>query len=296
MGATVASGAWMLRHAHQMRTDPLTFLVDCALELGDVVEFPIPRQRVFYVNDPDAAQRVLQGNHRGYGKRTVQYRSLSLVTGEGLLTSDGEVWRRNRRLVQPAFHHRTLDAVAGHVADAGERLLERWAGLAAGSVVDVDAAMMHAALEVVGKSLFSTDLGPQAERLVQSVLDALDVVVARARSPLPLPLAVPTPGNRRLRASVATLDAVVAGMIRERRAAGGAQGDDLLGLLLAAHEGDEALSDVQVRDEVVTLIVAGHETVASALTWTWWLLSGHAEVADRVAEESRRELAGRPRR
>jgi cytochrome P450 len=293
MGAVLATGGWMLQHAWQMRTDPLTFLVGCAAELGDVVEFPIPRQRVLFVNDPDAALRVLQGNHRAYGKRTIQYDALSLVTGEGLLTSDGAVWRRSRRLVQPAFHPRTLDAVGGHVAAAGERLLADWRARPAGTVVDVDDAMMRVALEVVGAALFSTDLGPQSRRLVHAVLEALDVVVARARSPLPLPLAVPTPGHRRLRAAVATLDATVADLVARRRAAGAGADADLLGLLLAARDGSDALSDRQVRDEVVTLVVAGHETVASALTWTWWLVSGAPEVAARLAEESDRVLAGR---
>jgi len=292
----VVTGGWMLRHARRMRGDPLGFLLDCAAEQGDVVGFPIPRQSVLFVNDPEAAQRVLQGNHRGYGKRTVQYRSLALVTGEGLLVSDGETWRHNRRLVQPAFHHRTLEAVGSHVAGAGERLLTEWAARPDGTVVDVDDAMMRTALDVVGRSLFSTDLGPDAQRLVAAVLTALDRVVARARSPLPAPLSLPTPGNLRLRSAVRTLDDAVARMVAERRcrAVDDPSPADLLGLLLATHEGADVLTDEQVRDEVVTLIVAGHETVASALTWACWLVSGDPEVGRRLAEEADRVLAGRP--
>jgi cytochrome P450 len=285
----------MLRHARRMRTDPLGFLVDCAAEQGDIVEFPIPRQRVFFVNDPEAVARILQGNHRAYGKSTVQYRSLALVTGDGLLVSEGDQWLRGRRMVQPAFHHRTLEALGGHVSAAAARLGERWAALPDASIVDVDEAMMLATLEVVGQALFSTDLGPQADELVGAVLRALDRVVARARSPLPLPLRWPTPGNRRLLSAVDTLDTSVARMVRERRALGASAGADLLGLLLAGGSagGDPATQDREVRDQVVTLIVAGQETVASALTWAWWLVAGSPQVAERLAEESDRVLAGR---
>jgi cytochrome P450 len=287
----------MLRHAVRMRTDPLGFLVDCAAPLGALVELPIPRQRVFVVNDPDAITRVLQGNHPAYGKQTIQYRSLALVTGEGLLVSEGEEWLRGRRLVQPAFHQRTLDAVGDHVADAIDRLTATWDALPDGTVdgpvVDVDAAMMRTTLEVVGHALFATDLGPQADRIVDAVVAALDQVIARARSPLPLPRTWPTPGNRRLNRSVARLDASVAELVRSRRevAAGtAASGADLLGLLL---DPSSSASDQEVRDQVVTLVVAGHETVASALTWAWWLVAGHRVVADRLAAESVAVLGGR---
>ncbi|HEY5032248.1 MAG TPA: cytochrome P450 [Actinomycetes bacterium] len=299
--ARAVSGGWMLRHAVRMRTDPLGFLVDCAAPLGALVELPIPRQRVFVVNDPDAITRVLQGNHSAYGKQTIQYRSLALVTGEGLLVSEGEEWLRGRRLVQPAFHQRTLDAVGDHVADAIDRLFATWAalldglldGAVDGAVVDVDAAMMRTTLEVVGHALFATDLGPEADRIVEAVVAALDQVIARARSPLPLPRTWPTPGNRRLKRSVDQLDASVAELVRARRAVStgaAASGADLLGLLL---DPSSSASDQEVRDQVVTLVVAGHETVASALTWAWWLVAGHGVVADRLAAESAAVLGGR---
>ena len=286
----------MLQHARRMRSDPLGFLVDCAAELGDVVEFPIPRQRVFFVNDPDAVGRILRGNHRAYGKDTLQYRSLRVVTGSGLLVSEGEDWLRGRRMVAPAFHHDTLQALGGHVAAAADRLLAGWATRPEGSVVDVDAAMMHSTLEVVGQALFSTDLGPSAAELVGAVLEALDRVAKRARSPVPLPLSWPSPGNLRLRSAVATLDSRVAAMVGARRALGPAAGQDLLGLLLAnadAVSSGSLRAEQELRDQVVTLIVAGHETVASALTWAWWLVAGDSDVQDRLSRESRQVLGGR---
>jgi cytochrome P450 len=150
----------------------------------------------------------------------------------------------------------------------------------------VDDAMMTTALEVVGRALFSHDLSGQAHDLVQAVLDALDVVVRRARSPLPLPVDWPTPGNRRLRRSLDTLDSAVAEMVAERRRHDPDCPDLLSMLLMARDEVDgRGFDDRQVRDEIVTLIVAGHETVASALTWTWHLLSEHPDVEDRLHAE-----------
>jgi cytochrome P450 len=282
----------MLRHARSMWQDPLGFLLQTAAECGPVVELPIPGQRVFLVSDPAAVQRVLRGNHRNYSKATVQYRSLAAVTGTGLLTSDGEVWLRHRRALQPAFHHSTLGQVGGHVATAAADLATRWGRLPDGSVVDVDAAMMATSLEVVGRSLFSADLHSGADPVVIAVLRALGVVVARARFPVHLPDRWPTPGNRAMARSVRVLDTVVQRLVDGRRAPGDHDHpQDLLALLLDPAVG---LSDREVRDEIVTLIVAGHETVASALTWAWWLVSGHPTVADRLAEEARSLHRGRP--
>ncbi len=273
------TGLWMLQHARAMRQEPLRFLTDTAAELGDVVEFPIPRQRVFFVDDPAAVQRVLKDNHRSYGKRTVQYDALALVTGQGLLTADLDPWRENRRIQQPAFHHSSLEPLSTTVVAAADRLLDRWDLAPDGSLVDVDAAMMRTALEIVGEALFSADLAGSAGVLVEAVLDALGQVVARAQNPFATPLGVPTPGNRRMLRALRTLDSAVAEIVGRRRASG-EHGQDLLGLLLAS-----GLSDEQVRDEVATTIVAGHETVASALTWVWDLLGRNEETAWRLRDE-----------
>lgn len=285
----------MLRAFTTIRRDTLGFLVGARQRWGDAVTFPIPTVPVLFVSDVDAVSRVLQENARAYTKQTIQYTSLAAVTGEGLLTSDGEVWRRNRRLVQPAFHRRTLDAVAACTAAAAEATARDWgSALQRGdAVVDVDAAMMHAALDVVGQTLLGVDLREDAERVVSAVLSALDVVVARARLPLPVPPWVPTPGNRRMGSALATIDATVGQILAARTTGGAVAPDDLLGLLLAARDGDVGLSAREVRDEVVTMIVAGHETVASALSWTWSLLARHPEVQDAVATEARDVLGGR---
>jgi cytochrome P450 len=282
-------GGVMLRSAGTIRRDPLAFLARIRAEYGALVQFPIPTPATYLVSDPDAVRRVLVSNSRGYGKRTPQYSSLSLVTGEGLLTADTEVWREQRPRVQPAFHRSALDLVARHVDDAVDRLVERWRWVD-GHVVDVDAAMMHLALEVVGTSLFGSDLSADADRLATATLDALHVVVRKARSPLPVPLSVPTPTNVVLRRAVAELDAAVDAMLAERATRPLVDGEpprDMLDLLLAAYDAGSPMTRRRLRDQVVTFIVAGHETVASALTWAWQLLGSapHARHALRTEAE-----------
>lgn len=287
------TGPDMLRAFGSIRRDPLAFLAETWRTHGDVVQFPIPRPPSYLVSDPAAVRRVLVGHPGGYGKSTIQYRSLSLVTGEGLLVADTPAWRRQRPLVQPAFHHETLESVAGHVGVAIHRLFEQWDGLPEGAVTDVDAAMMHAALEVVGHALFGTDLSGDAERLATATLAALDVVVARARVPVTPPSWLPTPNNRRLATSVRQLDEAVVRMLVERRRSASTP-TDMLGMLLASRDEDgRGLGVREIRDQVVTFIVAGHETVASALSWAVALVAAHPEVQRDLQAEADAVLGGR---
>lgn len=288
-------GPQMLTSFAAIRRNPVEYLASVWRAYGDVVQFPIPRPPSYLVNEPDAVRRVLVANARNYGKSTIQYRSLSLVTGDGLLVADTEPWRHQRPLVQPAFHHETLERIVAHVDSALARMFAEWDSRPSGTVIDVDASMMTAALEIVGHALFGTDLSADARRLAQATLAALDVVVARARVPITPPSWVPTPGNRRLQGALRELDAAVLGMLREREQHPAEMPRDMLDLLLAARDESGArLTDREVRDQVVTFIVAGHETVASALTWSWALLAEHPEVQAGLQHESDEVLGGRP--
>jgi cytochrome P450 len=269
-----------------IRRDPLGYLAKSWRAHGDIVQFPVPRPPSYLVNEPGAVRRVLVDNARGYGKSTIQYRALSLVTGEGLLTSDGEHWRRQRRLIQPAFHHQALRGLVQHVEDAATSMLQGWLNGPSAQVVDVDAAIMHAALDVVGRALFATDLSGDADQLTRATLQGLDVVIARARVPITPPSWIPTPGNRRLRSANSRLDAAVRAMVRERVARGVGE-SDMLDLLMAMRDEDGiGLSEQEIRDQIVTFIVAGHETVASALTWSWALLAQDPQAQRRVQQEA----------
>ncbi len=282
----------MVRGVPAIIRDPLSWLEATVARHGDLVAFPMPRTPVLLVNTPAGARRVLQENHRAYSKQTVQYGSLALVAGAGLLSADGEDWRRHRRIMQPAFHHGGLDQVAGHTLAAAGTLRAAW-DTAGGAPVDADAATLRAMLEVVGRTLFADDLAADGAAVVAAVDDALRVVLARARSPLAAgPLAgLPTPSRRRLDRAVATLDGVCARIVARRRARGiGADDADLLAVLLRA---SPDLSEREIRDELVTLVIAGHETVASALTWTLHLLAGSPAVQARLHAELDEVLAGR---
>lgn len=296
------SGPQMLAALRAIRSDPLGFLQRMTREYGPVVQFPIPSPPSYLVADPRAVRRVLVDRSRAYDKETVQYRSLSLVTGEGLLTTSGEVWKRQRRMVQPAFHRASLEAVVGHAVTATDELIARWGDVSRGAVIDVDEAMMRVALETVAASLFGTDLSSDADRLARATLEALDVVVSSAQVPIRLPAW--TPSQRTLRRATRELDEAVHAMVSRRLAesdprAGQSDGDglagapDLLGLLVAALDGDEPIPLREVRDELVAFMVAGHETAASAMTWALWLLAGDDVAQERAIAEVGDVLGGR---
>ena len=281
----------MVRAVPGIRRDPLAFLASVVERYGDLVAFPMPRAPVLLVNTVAGARRVLVDNHGGYSKQTIQYGALSLVTGIGLLTADGEQWRHRRRIAQPAFHHSRLDSVAERALLAAECVRAGVPG--GGGVIDVDAAALTATLDVVGHALFGGAVAGQGQDVVRAVLEALDVVVRRARTPVPVPAWAPSPGNRRRQRSVTTLDAACGRAVAQRRAAGvGEQDGDLLALLLRAADGG-ALTPAEVRNELVTMVIAGHETVASALTWTLHLLASHPDARARLHRELDEVLAGR---
>jgi cytochrome P450 len=272
----------MLRNIGLMRRRPPAFLAQCADRYGPVVRFPIPRSEVWLVSDPDDVRRVLQGNHKAYGKRTIQYDTLALVTGTGLLASDADLWRRMRRVMSPGFHHELAAGMATAVHKTCTAWVDRTVRPGAEPELDIDAGMLELTLEIVAATLFGGSLAGRADQLVDAVMTSLHVVVAKAQQPLPIPESWPTPGNRRLRASLAVLDAAVDAVIAARRLV--EPGTDTLSLLITAMD-EGVVSAHEVRDEVVTLIVAGHETVAATLTWTWVLLAQDPEAEQRVQAE-----------
>ena len=279
-----------------LRHSPLHALCRVAQRYGDVFTYPVGFWTVYVVTEPAGVKHVLQDNHRNYHKQTFQYRLLGLVTGNGLLSSDGDFWFRQRRLAQPAFHRERLQRVGRLTIEATTAMLDRWDALAArGAPLDLDGEMMRLTLAIVGAALFSVDLSREADTLSRAALATLDHVARRARYPLAPPPRVPTPGNRRFIAAVRTLDEAIFALIAARRAAD-APGDDLLAMLMQARDTETGagMSDRQLRDEIITFLIAGHETVASALVWAWYLLSLHPAVERTLHAELDGALAGRP--
>ena len=277
----------MARAFTRVRADPLSFLGEVRDEFGDVAAFPVPGVPALLLSDPDDVRRVLQTSARQWTKHTVQYAALGRITGNGLLASAEPSWLAHRRAAAPAFGRQRLDAVTEHVASATDDALREWdTGPGRAREVEVSHLLARLALDVVGRTLFGSDLTPHAGRLLDATSDAAVLVVKAGRSILPSPERTPTPLNRRSRAARREFDALSPTLSAERRRSTSGEdgsGDDLLGLLL-----DGGLTDDEIRDELVTMVIAGHETVAAGLTWTLMLLAEHPAVQ----EEVHREAAG----
>jgi cytochrome P450 len=277
----------------ELQRDPIAFFSRAA-KLGDVVEIPLPYYRCFLINRPELVDHVLHERYREYSKQTRGYAALRTILGNGLLTSEGSFWLRQRRLAQPAFHKEKLDAWAQIMVRDTRELVEAWRPLAqSGEAFDVHEQMMRLTLRIVGEALLSTDLTSAASEVGPAMTQILRLLADRTARLLDFPDWVPTPSHRRLFSERARLDAIVARLISARRAAGA--GDDLLGMLMSATDADtgERMDDQQLRDEVMTIMAAGHETTATALSWTFLLLSKAPEVEQRLREELDAVLRGR---
>ena len=283
-------GPDMLRDFALIRNNPLAFLEKSWRTYGDVVQFPIPKPPTYLINSPQGVRQVLVGNGRNYGKSTIQYRALSLVTGEGLLTADTDVWQRTRPLIQPAFHQALLTELVPITDSVTAGLVDQWRHIPQGAVIDVDQFMLAGALEVVGKFLFGANLATNSHVITDATLSALEVVIARARVPITPPSWIPTPANRKLQRSVSTLDQAVRSMLRQRSSDATHMTTDtpnMIDLLSrATDQNGNKLTARQIRDEIVTFIVAGHETVASALSWAWAILAMEPRLQDELAHEA----------
>ena len=287
-----AGGGWpLLGDLPAIRRDALGFLSRAA-RAGDVVRLRLG-QTVYLLNHPDHVQRVLHDNHANY-RKSFFYDRMKPLVGEGLLTSEGGAWKRRRRLAQPAFHKERLAGFAGIMAEHTAAMLERWAGPAErGEPIDVAAEMMRLTLTVVGHALFGFDLLGRADDAGRALTTALRITNDRFYSLVYVPQPVPTPRNLRFARAKRFLDHVVGEVISARRA--GPSRPDLLGMLMEARDADtgESLSDEELRDEVMTMVLAGHETTANALSWAFHLLSLAPPVDRRLHEESATVLGGR---
>ena len=287
-------GHWLLGSLPERRSDPLGLFLRGREQYGDVVRYRMGPLSLFQLSHPDAVKHVLVDNVQGYRKTFLMQR-LRPVLGQGLLLSEGGVWMRQRRLAQPAFHRERLTLLATTMTDVIGTTLRRWEPhLLEGRPFDLAAELMRLALALAGRVLFSTDLSEAADDMRRAVALGLEESTRRALSLVPAPLFLPSGGNGRLRTALRVMDRVVLGLIQQRRQ-GGSQAHDVLALLMEARDADtgEGMSDAQLRDEVMTLLLAGYETTASALAWTFYLLHQHPEVEARLVEEVERVLGGR---
>jgi len=257
---------------------------------GPFVRFNIFRNRFYLVSDPEMIREVLVAQAANFPKDQRDVDILDRVVGHGLVSANGEEHKRQRRLTQPAFHTRRIDAYAGTMVDYTEAMLDEWRD---GQTLDVAEAMRELTMVIVARTLFGADrvaMRATAER-IGAAIHALQAVADKEfQSPFVLPDWLPTAHNRQRRAARAVLDETIDRLIAERRATAGSgevadRGDLLSMLLLSRDEAGDRMSDAEARDQLVTLFVAGHETTSNALTWTWYLLSQHPAAEARLHEE-----------
>lgn len=268
--------------------DPLTLFTTWAREFGDIFHYRAGWVHVYFLNHPGLIESVLVTQNQNFMKERVM-RNSRWFFGEGLLTSEGAHWLRQRRLSQPAFHRERVASYAKIITDFGDQLLAEWKD---GETRDVHREMMHLTVKIVAKVLFNVDVAEECRR-ISSSLDVLMQQTAGGRMMLPPFLRfLFWPLFSSLRRAVGQLDETVYRIIAQRRAGGDA--GDLLSMLLAARDEDgSSMTDHQLRDEAMAFLLAGHETTALALSWTWYLLSQHPEAQHRLHEELRHVLGGR---
>jgi cytochrome P450 len=286
-------GHFLIGNAPELKSDVLGFIVQAHRDYGDVIRLRFPFVRAYLAAHPDDIRHILQDNHDNYTKNNIDYRLLKGGLGDGLLTSDGPYWLRQRRLIQPMFRRERIAQFGVLMAQAARHLADDWEGHARrGEPFDVAAEMTRVTLAIVARALFSVEIAQDAAVISQS-LTTMNESMAQAGFAALLPF-LPTRTNRRIRAAKRALDRVIYRIIAQRRAHPG-HCDDLLSLLLFARDPQtgKTLSDRQVRDEVATFLLAGHETTANALAWTWYLLGCNPDAEDRLHAELAEVLGGR---
>ncbi len=280
-----------------MLRDPLGMLERVAREFGPVARYRLATQTVFQLNEPDAIEHVFT-HARVWDKGSFQIETMRRLGGSGLFMAEGGAWLRRRRLMNPAFHHRRLPGFVSAMVDEIEGKAASWALEGPDTVIDLRAEMMHLTLDVAAKTLLGSTVPGDVTVIDRAMRTIVEDLSFRFTVPLYPPLVVPTPRNRRFLRSLDELERVVFALIDERRKVLGGAGeppDDLLTMLMTATDAETgaALSQRELRDEVITLLLAGHETTALTLTWCWYLLARHPQEREGLEAELTSALAGR---
>ncbi|MGQ0505918.1 MAG: cytochrome P450, partial [Myxococcaceae bacterium] len=285
---TLGGGGWLTGHLLPLRRDPLGLFTRAVRELGDTVRIPLGGRELILLRHPDHVKHVLLDHSGNFNKQTRGFDALRILLGRGLLTSEGAFWLRQRRIAQPGFHRARISHFADQMVRCTEVALRGWEVKVGGEgELDVAAEMMALTLRIVGQTLLSTDVSGDTRLVGEAMPVLMTTMVRRVTSFFEWPAGIPTRENRAFARATRAMDRLIYRIIEERRRGEG-QTDDLLDMLLNARDesSGERMSDVQVRDEVMTLFLAGHETTANTLTWVFHLLADHPEVAARARVEA----------
>ena len=286
-------GLPLLGMALQVLHDPLGTLQRISREYGDIVRIPIVSDSRIFLNHPDYIEQVTVIQQSKFHKSKLTKDVTERLLGEGLLISEGDFWRRQRRLAQPAFQRNRINEYAATMVESAEAHSQKWLD---SEERDIAHEMMALTLDIAVRTLFGTTLPGEARQVGRSLEFLMRYSLRRTRSPFKLPEKWPTPANRRAEREIQFLDSLVYRIIDERKRLGDAsEHNDLLSLLMAAMDEDGSqMTPKQLRDEIMTLFTAGHETTALTLSWAWYLLSKNPSAETRLYEELRNVLAGRP--
>jgi cytochrome P450 len=278
-------------HARELHSDPLGFLTMLARDYGPVVPLRFGPFPMLFVSEPSVIDEVLVQRARSFSK-ALTLRRLRPVLGYGLLTNEGDAWRRQRRLIQPMFHHQRVAGYGEIMVDAACHAMQQWRS---GEIRDMHDEMMQLTLNIVTRCLLGSEAEAYSAEFSAALGAAMDAAEARLNSVLILlPDSVPNPQVRRLRQASDRLHQLLTGIISTRRGTD-SEREDLLSLLLNARDATDGtrMHQQQVMDELMTLVLAGHETSAILLTWAWYLLANHPEVEAKLHAEVDRILSGR---
>jgi len=284
-------GDFLLGNLRQFRRGFLPFMRASIESYGDIVHFRIGLSHIYLVNHPDYIHEVLVAQANKFNKSQLLKRVAGTFIGNGLIVSNGDVHKQQRRLMQPAFHSKRIDKYAQIMVDYSLRMLDGWHQR---GPLDIEQEMVKVTSGIVAKTLFDADVSDVASRVHDAMTALQNYAIKRFASPIPVPDWLPTPRNIEKRRAVEELDKILMQIIEERRALAVDKGDLLSMLLLAVDEENGVqMSNQQVRDEALTLFLAGHETTSNALTWTWYLLSQNPEIEAKVVDEVKTVLGGR---
>lgn len=263
---------------------------------GDLVRFKVlPGLDLYLAVHPEMVGQILYSHGRVYKKAESVHKPLSLLLGHGILISEGETWQRQRRLMQPAFHRQSLSSLASVMTRFAQKRVEMWEGYPNGSVINLVEQTQHLTLEIVGEALFSAELGGSVDSFAYAFRHTAEFIDARVNTPFKIPLWVPILKNRQFTQNRDTLNRIATNLIRARRHQQSTP-HDLLTMLMGAIDADtgKGMSDQELLDEVITLLVAGHETVSVTLAWAFHLLGEHPEVLSKLQQEIEIVLNGHP--
>lgn len=283
-------GKRFLGHIPEMARDPLGLVARTAQTYGGLARLNFAGREVYLASSPEAVQYILRDNaHNFIRGRAVE--PARLLMGNGLPLADGEPWLRQRRLMQPAFHQRRLATYLPYVIESTRRFIQMWQRIPSGKRLDFSKEMMKLTLDIIVTTMFSADIRPEIHELERNFNIVQSFIYRRSRGLVTLPLSFPTPTHLRIRSALRKLNAIIYRVIEQGKKQ---PKDDLLGMLLRARDPETGLgmSDRQLRDEVMTIFFAGHETTATLMTWVLYVLASQPEIGHRLRQEVEQVLQG----